>query len=220
MTILEYYGREALDGNLRTSSYNNIDVIIPALSFYLSDQLKCSEEEINRIREEFIQMVVFDCAFGNSDRNDENWGIIIRDPDKDSKSPKVSIYPMFDNEKILGFMERKELVEKLLTDEKLVKEFSETFLESRMGFKSTSEKVDYRSMIKYLMSVYPVSTKKALDKVLSFKEKDLDEILDECEGLDDCYKSFAKKIYSSRMIGIVQSLNEFYAEKKPEGQEI
>ncbi len=219
MTIMEYYGREALKDRLPSSKNNNIDIIIPALKYYLEEHVKCSKEEINRICDNFIQMVVFDCAFGNSDRNDENWGIIIKNTN-DPKSSKADIYPMFDNERILGFMERKDVVEKIITDERAINDYSNQVLNSRMGFQSTNEKVNYNNMIKYLLSAYPVSTKKALDKILSFKEKDLDEILENCEGLDDCYKIFAKEIHTSRITNIIQTLNQFYAERKTEGQEI
>ena len=74
-----------------------------------------------------------------------------------------------------------------------------------------------------MLEHYPEWTRSGLDKVLNLKEKDLEEILDECEGLEDSYKSFSMAIFKDRRENIRQCLNEYYlkqSSRKYEGEEL
>ncbi len=215
LTILEAYSRDVLNLNTTTSKNNNIDTIISALRYYLKERGNCSDSEIEKVIEELVEVVMFDCTFGNWDRSDENWGIVFRNINfpKKERADTVEMYPMYDNERILGFMERKDVVEQIIQSDEGVKSYSDTLLNSRMGFGKENEKIHYTDMVKYLLNKYPQYSKKALDKIFTFKEKDLDEILKKCSELDECYKQFAKKIYSERTSNILGVLNNYYIEQ-------
>lgn len=115
-----------------SSNNNNIELIIPAFEAYLREKGNASEEQIAKMRQDLINMVVFDCRFGNPDRNDENYGL------KVSKYG-VSLYPLFDNERILGFAEAVEDIEKYSGAR--LQEHIDTDITSRMGISSQVEKL-------------------------------------------------------------------------------
>lgn len=81
----------SLDVNNEANN-NNIELIIPAMEAYAREVGQVDEEQIDRLRQDIINMVVFDCKFGNIDRNDENYGLKI-------SKDKMSLYPAFDNGK-------------------------------------------------------------------------------------------------------------------------
>lgn len=227
MTIVEMYRRDVLSKSKPRQDYsysnNNIDVIIEATKYFLDQKTSLTNAEKQKICDDIIQMVVFDCAFGNPDRNDENWSLKVRSFYKDKRglSDKVELYPMYDNEKILGLMERLDLVEKMTEkSDSEIEMFSDIALNSRMGFGEENQNVPYTKILKHLLSKYPSPTKKAIDKVLKLKERDLEELLDETEGLKEPYKVLAKKIHQIRVKNIVKVLDEYYTEKNKSGIEI
>ena len=59
------------------SNNNNIELIIPAFEAYAREVAGASEEKVTALRQDLINMVVFDCRFGNTDRNDENYGLAV-----------------------------------------------------------------------------------------------------------------------------------------------
>ena len=133
------------------------------------------------------------------------------------------MYPTYDNERILGFMEREDIVSSILENDESVKRYHNETLLSRIGFPPKKEKVNYKDMINYMLEHYPEWTRSGLDKVLNLREKDLEEILEECEGLEDSYKNFSMAIFKDRRENIRQCLNEYYlkqSSKKYEGEEL
>ena len=225
ITILEEYRREVLEKQgiqSNASDNNNIDTIIKAVDWYLRKKSDLSNQRINEILKSIVEMTVFDCAFGNSDRNDDNWGIWFK-PNEEDINQRVELYPTYDNERILGFMEREDIVRSILENDQSVKRYHNETLLSRIGFPPEKEKVNYKDMINYMLEHYPEWTRSGLDKVLNLKEKDLEEILDECEGLEDSYKSFSMAIFKDRRENIRQCLNEYYlkqSSRKYEGEEL
>lgn len=212
MSILEEYRRDVLEPQgIKTysSSNNNIDIILSAVEWNLTKKSNLPNHRINEILKSIVEVVVFDCAFGNSDRSDENWGILHRSNEED-KNKSIELYPIYDNERILGFMEREDVVRRLITDEREVSRYHNEELLSRIGYPPKNEKANYRDMINYLLDKYPEWARSGIDKVLKFKEKDLDEILDECDELEDSYKQFSKMIFRERTENIRQCLNEYY----------
>lgn len=227
ITMLEEYRREVLDkkGERTTSSdNNNFEVIMGAVEYYLKTKAHHSDSEINEVKAQIIEMTVFDCVFGNSDRSDDNWALIYRSNlSGNGKANKLELYPMYDDERILGLMEREDNVQGMLENKKAIQDYSDKVLNSRLGFPPERQMVHYADMIQYLLKEYPGWTRRALEKVFQFKEKDLDEILDNCEGLEDSYKQFAKEIYTQRMTRVREILAKHYmeqTERKSGGEEL
>lgn len=182
---------------------NNLELIIPAFEAYAREQCSASEEKVAQLRQNLINMVVFDCKFANPDRNDENYGLAI-------SQNSLRLYPSFDNEYILGMPEFVEDLEKFSAAR--LQEHIDRDLTSRMGVSSKVEKLGYQSMLTFLFTTYPEETKKAYEAITKIKENDLVEIMDECEGLDYVHKDYALRIFRSRNRGFKYVKEEYIDE--------
>ncbi len=185
------------------SNNNNLELIIPAFETYARERCSATEEKVAQLRQDLINMVVFDCKLANPDRNDENYGLAI------SKN-SLRLYPSFDNEYILGMPEFVEDLEKFSAAR--LQEHIDKDLTSRMGVSSQVEKLGYQSMLTFLFTTYPEETKKAYEDVMQIKECDLIEIMDECEGLDEFHKDYALRIFRSRNRGFKYVKEEYIDE--------
>ena len=179
---------------------NNIELVIPAFEAYARELAGASEEKVATLRQDLINMVVFDCRFGNTDRNDENYGLAVSQND-------VRLYPSFDNEYILGMSEAVEEIEKYSAAR--LQEHIDKDLTSRMGVSSQVSKLGYQAMLTYLFTAYPEETKKAYEKIVQIKEEDLLDIMEECEGLDEVHKDYALRIFRSRKRGFKYVKEEY-----------
>lgn len=200
---------EHFEGDHEISIYNeknnnNIELVIPAMEAYVKDRCNATPEQIQQLRQDIINMVVFDCKFGNTDRNDENYGISI-------SQDGFRLYPTFDNEYILGFPEYVEDIEKFSGAR--LQEHIDTDLTSRMGITSQVTKIGYQSMLTYLFTTFPEETKKAYENVMKITEADLVEIMDDCEGLDEVHKDYALRIFRSRNRGFKYVKEEYIDEQ-------
>lgn len=179
----------SIDPN-NASVNNNLELVIPAFEAYIKEVCGGTQEDCDEIRQSIIDMVTFDCRYANRDRNDENYGLGIG-PDG-----KVRFYSIFDNEYILGFSEVEEDILKYSAAR--LQEHINKDLYSTMGISSKPTKISSTAMMTYLFTTYPEETKKAYDKISNFKENDLIEIMEQCEGLPDVYKEYASKIFRMR----------------------
>ena len=185
------------------SNNNNIELIIPAFEAYIKERCGASEEDCQGLRQSLIDMIVADCKFANTDRNDENYGLAIS---KDGHR----FYPVFDNEYILGFPEFKEDIEKYSGAR--LQEHIDKDLTSRMGISSQVSKIGYKSVMTYLFTTYPEETKKSYEKVMQIKENDLIDLMEECEGLGEVHKSYALRIFKERHRGFKYVKEEYIDE--------
>lgn len=183
---------------------NNIELVIPAMEAYAKERCNATPEQIQQLRQDIINMTVFDCKFGNTDRNDENYGIAIS---KDG----FRLYPTFDNEYILGFSEFVEDLEKFSGTR--LQEHIDKDLTSRMGITSQVTKIGYQSMLTYLFTTFPEETKKAYENIMKITEADLVEIMDDCDGLDEVHKDYALRIFRSRNRGFKYVKEEYIDEQ-------
>lgn len=183
---------------------NNIELIIPAFETYVRERCGATQEDCDNLRQTLIDMVVADCRFSNTDRNDENYGLAI------SKKGH-RFYPVFDNEYILGFSEFCQDIEQYSGAR--LQEHIDKDLTSRMGISSQVSKIGYQSMLTYLFTTYPEETKKAYENIMQIKESDLVEIMDECEELDEIHKVYALRIFRSRERGF-EFIKEEYIDEK------
>lgn len=167
---------------------NNIEVIIPAFMQFVRDN-GGTEEEAEAVKKRIIEMTVFDCRMANRDRHDENYGMA-------RGNGKVRFYPLYDNEYMLGFSEPIADIEKYSAAR--LQEHITRDLYSVMGVTSQPTKLAASSIMSYLFSAYPKETQEAYNKVMSFKLKDLLQIMEECEGLPEENKAYAARIFRLR----------------------
>lgn len=179
---------------------DNLEVVLASVeditrTFY-KEKNNCPEtyieKKVKQNRADVIQMIVYDCLYGNNDRHDENWGLKINDED-------ISLYPLYDNERVLGLYENQNVIEKALNSN-AVDKISEKMLFSRMRVPGDKSKhSSYKNVLNYLIQNYNEETKVALDKILSAVTPDrVRGILEECEGLPKCYVDFGTQMYESR----------------------
>lgn len=185
-----------------SEKYDNIEVILSAIAHrtqaYYSYNLNISAEyiiqKVNENKRRMLETIIFDCLYGNNDRHDENWSM-----EKKIDGSDISIYPLYDNERILGLYENQDKIEKILSTNS-VKEYSENNLFSRMRVPGETKRYStYKDVLTYLINNYEVETKEILKQLLERNSPEkIDSILKECEGLPACYKKFASQIHQIR----------------------
>lgn len=162
------------------------------------------EEQVKHNRKRAIQMMVYDCLYGNNDRHDENWAMR-------RMSQDIEMYPLYDNERVLGLYENENLIENAIKKGN-VEEVSEDILFSRMRVPGESKKYsNYKDVLKYLVDNYNSETMEALLMFISHNVPSrVSQYLNECEGLPECYKDFGTEMYKSRYL----FAKELYKRKK------
>lgn len=167
-------------------------------SFYRDCKEEFSEEFVeNKVLENknsVIRMIVYDCLYGNNDRHDENWALV-----KDYQKNDISLYPLYDNERVLGLYENQEVIEEALRKNKVV-EVSDKKLFSRIKVPGERESFsNYREVLKYMIKHYPEETSEAIkDNLEGNTSEKIENYLESCEGLPKCYVEFAIQMYLSR----------------------
>lgn len=202
--VVDDYIREhpSQEYEYRRNYENNIDICIAAIEeetrrFYQKSHIKRSEEYIEtkvlENRRTAINMIVYDCLYGNNDRHDENWALV-----KDLDGRDISLYPLYDNERVLGLYENIRTIEASLENNS-VENDSEKLLFSRMtvpGENGTSS--SYKDVLAHLLATYS-ETGELLEKHLKGNPPmKLRMYLESCEGLPRPYIDYGSRMYESR----------------------
>lgn len=182
--------------------YDNIELALAATEArtreYYSYDSEISKEyiemKVDENKKHILEMIIFDCLYGNNDRHDENWSM-----EKKIDGTDISIYPLYDNERVLGLYENQNNIENALATN-TVKEYSDTILFSRMKVPGeTKVHSNYEDVLAYLVNNYQKETTELLKRILSRNTPEkIDSILEECDGLPDCYKKFASQMHMIR----------------------
>lgn len=153
------------------------------------------QEKIEQTRKRIIEMIIFDCLYGNYDRHDENWSMHVK------ASGDIDVYPLYDNEKVLGLYENQNFIEDILEKEDMEQIIEETFFSRMRVPGETKENSTYKDMLEYLMNTYPQETMEILAKQLSKNTtQSIRKHLEECEGLPSAYIEFGTQMYAYRNI--------------------
>lgn len=188
--------------DLRKNDYDdNVEVALASAESRVRDYYELSgnksefyiQSQIQSVRKKMIQMIVYDCLYGNYDRHDENWSMCLK------ANGEIDLYPLYDNEKVLGLYENQNFVEEILKQDN-VEAMSEEKFFSRMKVPGETKKLStYKDMLEYLIDKYPEETVETLEKQL---EKNTPESirkhLQDCEGLPNSYIDFGTKMYEYR----------------------
>lgn len=143
-----------------------------------------------------LQTIVYDCLYGNNDRHTENWSMVTK---YKSDRADMELYPLYDNERVLGLYENQHTIEEAL-EKNNTESTSENILFSRMSVPNeTKKRSTYKDVLQYLMEHYPEEIKPILQEQL---EKNtpakINEILSSCSGLPSCYIEFGNIMYRFR----------------------
>ena len=174
------------------------------------------EEKIKIEKEKMIQMIVYDCLYGNNDRHDENWSFICN---KDNGFTDISLYPLYDNERVLGLYENQETIEHALTLNKSeFDDYTSNLLFSKMRVPGEKKKNStYKDVLGYLLEKYPEITSREIAINLSANSKEIvKRMLEECDGLPKCYVDFGSRLYETRYDYARNILEKFMKKKGDE----
>ena len=170
----------------------NIEMLFNAVYARFNEENR-PQEEFDTFRRDFIRMITFDVRFGNFDRGIENWLF-----KRNKKTGAYSLYPMFDNEAILGFSAYN-------VDAQKSNEFIQSYNE-RLPFRVVPPHTDYGeinivngySVYKYLLNTYPEETKEATEMVNRVSYEDFEAILEELPPMEDNFSVFTRKNFLYR----------------------
>lgn len=186
--------------NKYTDSDDNIEVVLSAIEYRTREFYKQKgntsdehiESQVQKNRFSAIQMMIYDCLYGNYDRHDENWSMR-------RNSNDIELYPLYDNEKVLGLYENQNEIERILREGN-VEKTSEQLLFSRMKVPGETKKhSSYKDVLNYLMKAHHEETTLALECALRGNmPQTVNDIVSLCEGLPSCYVDFANRVYKSR----------------------
>lgn len=202
--IFKYHNEEkykeltATDSSYKEKS-ENLEVCLAAIeyktkSFYKDRPEEEVQKKVEQNRELAIRMIVYDCMYGNNDRHNENWAMV-----KDKYGKDISLYDLYDNERVFGLYENQNIIEEALRKDK-VKEVSEERLFSRLYVPGETKKhSSYKDVLIYLMENYKEETQLILKQYLEFcKPGIIQDYIKKCEGLPSCYIEFQRIMYQER----------------------
>jgi len=166
--------------------------------------------EYKEFMQDFIDMVVYDIKFGNVDRVTTNWHLR-----RNHSTGKIDLYPIFDNESILGFSE----IIPDNFDEDTLREFNVyRFPIGRPIDRERGERVLASDLIRYLLENYPNQMRVSLKKAYRVKKEDLEEILDNLPGVPKRRREFAIKNFEYRDKYLRNIVEDYVRNKKDESQ--
>lgn len=209
---------ELLKDEKNIDTFDNIEVIFKSIELLYqrvyadvmpSDAIK---EKIQSEKARMIQMMVFDCLYGNNDRHDENWSFIYN---KDNGLTDINLYPLYDNERVLGLYESQDTIERILNRSDFDGYTSE-LLFSRMRVPGEKKKYStYKDVLTYLLKNYPEVTSREISNNLNSNTKEtVKRMLEECEGLPQCYIDFGSKLYETRYNFAKELIQRFSTQNK------
>lgn len=206
--------RELAKNERESDKSDNIEVILNAIehrirTFYKSSDYSQEEidKKVNENKHKAIEMMVYDCLYGNNDRHDENWAMV-----RDRSGNELELYPLYDNERVLGLYENQEYIEDVLginntkrtfSEEEIkqrVEKASEEGLFSRMRVPGEEKRYsNYKDVLEYLMKNHKEYTVEILERHLDKNTPHIVQMyLLSCDGLPKPYLEFQKIMYKSR----------------------
>lgn len=170
-----------------------IDTIIKALNSFVLQKKNRPYRESQKLIQQYIDMVIFDCRFGNYDRNLDNWLLY-----ENIDTKEISLYPLFDNEVVLGFSETSEKY--CYTPIQIIEECKSQRMRYVVPNEQYPQCVFLEKIVKYLLSNYPKETASAIKKVSSFSLSDLTKLLNQFPDISNDRKKFCCKMFYARKI--------------------
>ena len=181
---------------------NKIDICIAAIEdatrkYYKKSPKEFSdeyiEEKVAENRKAALNMIVYDCLYGNNDRHDENWAMV-----KNIDGTGISLYPLYDNERVLGLYENIRTIENSV-EMNSVEDDSERLLFSRMRVpKEEGCNSSYREVLRYLISTYSETEELIRAHLNGNSPQVVRSYLESLSGLPKVYIEYGTAMYESR----------------------
>lgn len=214
-------------------SHDNIDIILASIAYgtinYESKSKRFSEAQIREdVKENLksaIDMITYDCIFGNNDRHSENWAMYV-----DLSTGKIRHYPLYDNERVLGLSLTEAEVRQAVKSGNLdtTTEKSEF---SRMGISPIHTGASYKDVLNHLCANYPEYALPAIQKRIdSVSVQDIEALYDAAKGitersevanelsladeLPEEYRTYGVALYSQRRAFARDLLERYKSERE------
>lgn len=152
------------------------------------------------IKEDFIDMLVFDALIGNQDRHPFNWSMLFYD------NNHVEFSPIYDNGASLGFRFDDESLLLLLQDQNKKDKYVRKAKVKAGLFEK--KQVNASTVINFLKRTYPLEFTKSINKLNQFNEELFQKKVDEIEYLSIVQKDWLKEIIPYRKMKILSWVNE------------
>lgn len=152
----------------------------------IDKQMLCDPIELNNF---FWETFIGDCLIGNMDRHNGNWGFLYNE-----ETDEIKLAPLWDCGSSLYPQADKEVMEKVLTDEKELLSRIYTFPTS--AIRMNNKKINYFNLIS--SNAYPECTKALLRIQKKIDLNKIENIINEIEILDDTEKDFYKYVIRKR----------------------
>ncbi|MFC1566907.1 HipA domain-containing protein [bacterium] len=127
------------------------------------------DEKVDNWLELWIKYFVFDSLIGNTDRHQDNWGILYC---KDQRF----LSPAFDNGTSMGYEILNNNLHKFNDKENLIKYINKGYHHIKLSLNSDKH-INHIELVKYLLEHYPKQTKSICLQILSFSRENIEEIL-------------------------------------------
>lgn len=201
-TLAGFFSNEENTSYMPEYLEDNVDCVIASI---VNETIKVEESMAKRKKEQItedcsenisnaIDMIVYDCIFGNHDRHSGNWSMEI-DPD----NGRVTLYPLYDNEAVLGLRKTEAEVENILSSNNVDKEIEEKIF-SRMGYGNKRSEISYKDMLEHLVKKYPEYAIPSIKKITSkVDEKFINELYDGVRGISTRGESAEELNYSDEL---------------------
>ena len=157
------------------------------------------EKDMKKAAQYLIDMTIYDCIFGNSDRHSQNWSMEL-----EQETGKARIYPAYDNEAVLGLRKSEREITQAMESSKKADEYSDRVLFSRMGFGSIHSGVKYEHMLQHLIDTYPDLAIPSINRIIS----NIDEVY--IQNLYDGLRGISKRGDSVGELNLADELPEQY----------
>lgn len=163
-------------------------------------------KDIPNLQERFWDMFVVDALIGNGDRNNTNWGIIVK-----NSGDKI-LAPVYDNGNCLNSKWDDEKMREILDSVQRVE--GEAYKARRCIFELESKRINPYN---YIMDMSNEKCNEALIRVsivLRKKIKKIEEMIDETPTISDVKKSFFKTMIRERFEKVIEPTANRLKEKE------
>ena len=147
-------------------------------------------KDIDSVKDFFWNMFVVDALIGNTDRNNSNWGVIIR------KNGKKELAPVYDNGNCLNSKWDDEKMQSVLSDEKRLK--AESFSARRCIFELAGKKINPYHLIERMEYKDCNEAVKSITPKIAVAMQEIEKLILGIPVLTDVQKNFYLTLLKNR----------------------
>ncbi|MCI8309531.1 MAG: hypothetical protein HFJ45_04960 [Clostridia bacterium] len=220
--IMEYFKRENLPLEMYKKGCIDIETCLKSIKYEMLIVYKRPHAEYLMVKQQFIDMIMFDCRFGNYDRRIENWMLY-----QDGITGEIMLYPLFDNETVLGFdsdiknFQIGENKKTKLSSNEVFQEEKSLILNYNLNLRMREIvpkdcNAGYsrsQDIIKYIVRKYPNEMENSYKKLKSLSYREFIEFIESFEDLSKPRKNLTKKIFLTREFLMDKAIKEVREEE-------